>query len=55
MNVAVEGGMVSWTSKITRPMKLKCEFKTVIDGDQLTGKVKAGIFGSFPFTGQKMS
>jgi hypothetical protein len=55
MNVAVEGGMVSWTSKITKPMRLKCDFKAVIDGDQLTGKVKAGIFGSFPFTGQKMS
>lgn len=54
VNVKVEGGTVSWSSRITKPMKLKVDFKGIIIGNQITGRVKAGIFGSFPFTGQKV-
>jgi hypothetical protein len=37
----------------TKPMKLKVEFAGVVDGTQMSGKVKTGLMGSFPFTGAK--
>jgi len=48
-----EGNKLFWVNHVTKPMKMKLEFSGVIDGSQLTGKVKAGFVGSFPFTGVK--
>lgn len=48
-----DGKTLSWVNHITKPMKMKCEFKAEVDGSQLTGKMKAGFMGSFSFTGSK--
>jgi hypothetical protein len=32
-------------------MPLTLDFTGTVDGDKLSGSVKAGSFGSFPFTG----
>jgi hypothetical protein len=37
----------------TKPMKLKVEFTGEVNGDQMSGKVKTGFMGTFPFTGTK--
>jgi hypothetical protein len=34
------------------PMKLDC--KVTIEGDELSGTVTAGMFGSFPMTGKRI-
>jgi 2,4-diaminopentanoate dehydrogenase len=51
----VEGNSVYWVNHVTKPMKMKVEFSGVIDGDNISGKVKAGFAGSFPFTGVRTS
>ena len=49
----VEGNNLYWVNHITAPMKMKLEFTGTVDGDQITGKVKAGMVGSYSFTGVK--
>jgi hypothetical protein len=52
-NGKVDGNAVSWSAKITSPMPLTLDFSGTVDGDKLSGSVKAGSFGSFPFTGNR--
>lgn len=52
-NGKVDGSNVSWSAKITSPMPLTLDFTGTVDGDKLSGSVKAGSFGSFPFTGNR--
>ena len=52
-NGKVDGNTVSWSAKITTPMPLTLDFTGTVDGDKLSGSVKAGSFGSFPFTGNR--
>ena len=52
-NGKVDGDKVSWSAKITSPMPLTLDFTGAVDGDKLAGSVKAGAFGSFPFTGSR--
>jgi 2,4-diaminopentanoate dehydrogenase len=50
----VDGSNIYWVNHTPRPMKLKCEFKGVIEGAQMTGKMKAGFMGSYAFTAVKV-
>ena len=52
-NGKVDGNNVTWSAKITSPMPLTLDFTGTVDGDKLSGSVKAGSFGSFPFTGNR--
>ncbi|HEY1876260.1 MAG TPA: hypothetical protein VGG66_02280 [Rhizomicrobium sp.] len=52
-NGKVEGNMLTWSAKITNPMPLTLDFAGTVEGDKLSGSVKAGSFGSFPFTGSR--
>jgi hypothetical protein len=52
-NGKVDGNNLSWSAKITSPMPMTLDFNGTVDGDKLTGSVKAGSFGSFPFTGTR--
>ena len=52
-NGKVDGNSVSWSAKITNPLPLILDFTGTVDGDKLSGSVKAGSFGSFPFTGSR--
>jgi cytochrome P450 len=51
--VKLEGSKISWVNQVTKPMKLKLEFTGVVEGNTMTGKVKTGFMGSYPFTGVK--
>lgn len=48
-----DGNAISWCNHITKPMKLKVEFRGEIAGNTITGKAKAGFMGSYPFTATK--
>ena len=52
-NGKVDGDALSWSANITNPMPMTLDFTGTVDGDKISGSVKAGAFGSFPFTGAK--
>ena len=47
----VDGDNVSWKASITTPFPMTLEFSGKVEGDKMSGSVKAGSFGSFPFSG----
>lgn len=49
----VDGNDLSWTMQISKPMPVTLTCKATVSGDTLEGKVKAGIFGSFPIRGTR--
>ncbi|NGY07022.1 cytochrome P450 [Solimonas terrae] len=49
----LDGNQLSWINQISKPMKMKLTFTAEIENNAMTGKVKAGFMGSFPFTGVK--
>ena len=52
-NGKIEGDKATWSANITTPFPMTLEFDGKLDGDALNGNVKAGAFGSFPFTGTR--
>ncbi|MDR3506733.1 MAG: hypothetical protein P4L64_02435 [Caulobacteraceae bacterium] len=52
-NAKIDGDTVTWSNSITTPFPMTLEFTGKVDGDTLNGTVKAGAFGSFPFTGSR--
>ena len=50
----VDGDTVTWSNSITTPMPMTLEFAGTVEGDTLKGNVKAGGFGSFPFSGGRV-
>src|ERR1700743_860171 len=53
-NGKVDGNNVSWSANITSPMPMTLEFSGAVDRDAIKGSVKAGSFGSFPFSGARV-
>jgi hypothetical protein len=49
----VNGDTISWSVNISVPMPMTLEISATVDGDTLSGSVKAGAFGSFPITGKR--
>lgn len=49
----VDGNDLSWTMQVSKPMPVTLTCKATVEGDTLSGKVKAGIFGSFPIKGSR--
>ncbi|MEO8811706.1 MAG: hypothetical protein ABI376_02185 [Caulobacteraceae bacterium] len=47
----VEGDTLTWSAAITTPFPMTLEFTVAVNGDAMTGSVKAGSFGSSPLTG----
>ena len=52
-NGKVDGNTLTWTMKMTVPMPMTLEGIATVDGDVLTGSVKAGAFGTFPMNGTR--
>jgi hypothetical protein len=51
----VKGNEVAWAMDISSPMgSLKLEYKGKVTGDDISGEVKAGDFGSSPFKGKRV-
>lgn len=49
----VDGNTIKWKSDMTVPMPMTLETTATVDGDSISGDVKAGMFGSFPLTGTR--
>jgi hypothetical protein len=51
----VDGNTATWVMNMTVPMPMKLEASVTVDGDVLTGSVKAGAFGEMAMTGTRQS
>ena len=49
----VNGNQLSWKVSISDPMPLTLEFNGSVDGDEVTGSVTLGNFGSSSFSGTR--
>ena len=49
----VDGNTLTWASKLTQPFPIDLEFTVNVDGDKMSGSVKAGAFGSSPLSGER--
>ena len=49
----VAGNTLTWQQQMTVPMPMTLDCTATVDGDSVTGDVKAGAFGSFPLTGKR--
>ncbi len=50
-NGKVAGNTLTWTMDMKVPMPMTLECEATVDGDTLTGGVKAGAFGTMPLSG----
>jgi hypothetical protein len=49
----VDGNTLTWGAKLTQPFPIDLEFTVSVEGDAMTGSVKAGAFGSSPLKGER--
>ncbi|MGA0601805.1 hypothetical protein ACO2Q3_13950 [Caulobacter sp. KR2-114] len=49
----VDGNTLTWSSQLTQPFPITLEFTVTVDGDKMSGSVKAGAFGSSPLSGER--
>ena len=54
-NGKIDGNKLTWTMDMKVPMPMTLECDATVDGDTLTGGVKAGMFGTSPMTGTRMA
>jgi zinc protease len=48
---SVSGNTLTWKMDMTVPMPMTLEGSATVDGDNISGEVKAGAFGSMPLSG----
>jgi hypothetical protein len=49
----VDGNTFTWKMDITVPMPLTLEGTATVEGDAMSGSIKAGAFGDMPFKATK--
>jgi zinc protease len=52
-NGAVDGNTISWKMDMTVPMPMSLDATATVDGDAISGEVKAGAFGSMGLSGTR--
>ena len=52
-NGKVDGNTLTWTMDMKVPMPMMLECDATVDGDTITGGVKAGMFGTSPLSGTR--
>lgn len=50
---AVDGDSLSWKADITQPMAMTLEFSATLSGDEISGNVQLGAFGTASFSGTR--
>jgi carbon-monoxide dehydrogenase large subunit len=50
----VDGGRVKWEMKVTKPMPITLKYDLTVEGDEISGKCKMGMFGSSKVTGTRV-
>lgn len=51
----VDGNTLTWKMDMKVPMPMTLEGTATVDGETITGSVKAGMFGSMPMSGTRVS
>jgi len=51
----IDGDTINWTMDMTVPMPMKLEATATVDGDAISGNVKAGAFGEMALSGSRKS
>ncbi len=51
----VDGDNLAWTMDMTVPMPMKLEATASVDGDAISGAVKAGAFGEMALSGTRQA
>ena len=51
----IDGDMLICSLDVTQPMRMTVTCEVIVDGDMLSGFVKAGMFGEMPLTGRRVS
>jgi uncharacterized protein involved in outer membrane biogenesis len=54
-NGTVSGNDLEWSIDISKPMPMTLNFKATVNGDEMTGNVGLGMFGSAPLSGKRLS
>ncbi|MBU6267258.1 MAG: hypothetical protein KGN34_06945 [Sphingomonadales bacterium] len=49
----INGNTLTWKMAMTTPMPMALDGEAVIEGDTLTGKIVAGMFGAMALTGTR--
>lgn len=49
----ISGNTLAWKMKMTVPMPIDLDCTATVDGDTITGDVKAGMFGTMQLTGKR--
>ncbi len=49
----VDGNTLTWTMDMKVPMPMKLEGTATVDGDAITGQIKAGAFGTMAMSGTR--
>jgi len=49
----VDGNTLTWTMDMKVPMPMKLEGTATVDGDTITGHIKAGAFGTMAMSGTR--
>lgn len=55
INPVLQNNKLTWSLRITKPMRLNLKFEVSVDGDHLTGIAKAGILPASQLTGKRIS
>ncbi|MCJ1962494.1 hypothetical protein [Novosphingobium mangrovi (ex Hu et al. 2023)] len=53
-NGTIAGNTIAWKMTMTSPMKIDLDCKASIEGDDLTGTIKAGFFGTMELKGTRI-
>lgn len=49
----VDGDNLTWKASMTSPMPMTLEFAATVSGDEISGEVKLGAFGTATLTGTR--
>jgi hypothetical protein len=49
----IDGNTVTWKMDMKVPMPMTLEGTATVDGDSISGSIKAGMFGSMPMSGTR--
>lgn len=55
VDVKFDGRTLSWANHVRKPIKLTLQCAGTLDGHSISGKMKAGIMGSYAFSGTKLT
>ncbi|MDI4647731.1 DJ-1/PfpI family protein [Cohnella hashimotonis] len=53
LNLALEGHILRWSQRITKPMRLNLAFEVSVSGDRMTGIVRAGFLPASRLSGTR--